>query len=97
MGRLDLDALAGEPLIVELGGKEYRLELTVDDLVAIDGVQKSGAGAEGWELFRAIVKAAGMPGEVFRELNIEQVTSLVETINKHLLAGGVARIDRTVN
>ena len=93
MGRLDLDALAGEPLIVELGGKEYRLELTVDDLVAIDGVQKSGAGAEGWELFRAIVKAAGIPEEILGRMTISQVKSLADAFAKCFFPEAVAEVN----
>ena len=93
MGRLDLDALAGEPLIVELGGKEYRLELTVDDLVAVDQAQKSGIEAEGWELFRAIVKAAGIPEDVLGQMTIPQVKSLAEAFAKRFFPEAVAEVN----
>ena len=97
MSRLDLDALAGEPLIVLHAGVEYRLKFTADSLARLAEEHQTGAEVSQWKAFQAIIEAAGMPGEVFRELNIEQVTGLVETINKHLLPGTIAQTDRTVN
>ena len=75
---LDLDALAAEPLLVKVGGTEYKVAVTVGVIV------ESGKGdqSDPMELTQIIMEKAGMPREVFQSLSIPQAAALSKAITE---------------
>ena len=90
----DLDALASPELVIKYGGKEYRVDVTVETMMKVDRIRKTDAGADQWELIETIMEEAGMAREAFRKLNARQATTLAENITRHFFPEAVAEVEK---
>ena len=91
---LELDALAAEPLLVNVGGTPYKVAVTVGVIVE-SGKAKKSDPADELELTQIIMEKAGMPREVFLALSIPQAAALSKAITERFFpeAAGPAKTD----
>ena len=91
MTPLDLDALAAEPLVVNIGGEKYKVAVTVGVIVEAG----KGDQSDPMELTQIIMEKAGMPREVFQSLSIPQAAALSKAITERFFpeVAGPARTD----
>lgn len=92
MSAHDLDALACEPLEVQLGGTVYRLMVTVGTMIKVDAARQGRPDSDQWELVMVILEEAGFPREEFVKLNARQATRLSELITGHFFPEAVAAV-----
>jgi len=78
MTPLDLDALAAEPLVVNIGGEKYKVAVTVGVIVEAG----KGDQSDPMELTQIIMEKAGMPREVFLALSVPQAAALSKAITE---------------
>jgi len=88
---LELDALAAEPLLVNVGGTEYKVAVTVGVIVEAG----KGDQSDPMELTQIIMEKAGMPREVFLALSVPQAAALSKAITERFFpeAAGPAKKD----
>ena len=93
MATHDLDALASEPLTIKLGGKNYKIAVTVETMMKVDKAKKESPDGDQFELIMTIMDDAGFPREKFKKLSARQAISLSEVITKHFFPEAVAEVE----
>jgi acetyl-CoA acetyltransferase len=86
---VDLDALVTPPLPIKVGGKEYKVSVDVETMIALERAQADDDASQ-MVLAEKIMEAAGFPAEEFRKLGVKQAMALNEAITERFFPEVIA-------